>query len=86
MVRHEIGKISGPSLHQARHGGQTTKFLHGIGVLWEGGVNSQDLCDLQSLVVFFFARGIDPHSSPLLAWQSTGPSPSQKGGLGRHNT
>jgi hypothetical protein len=33
MVRHEIGKVSGPGLHQARHGGQTTKILHGIGVL-----------------------------------------------------
>jgi hypothetical protein len=43
MVKHEIGKVSGPSLHQALHGGQTTKILHGIGVLWEGNLNSQDL-------------------------------------------
>lgn len=48
MVRHEIRKVSGPSLHQARHGGQTTRILHGIGVLWEGNLNSQDLCELQS--------------------------------------
>lgn len=32
MGRHEIGKTS-PGLHQARHGGQTAKILHGIGVL-----------------------------------------------------
>ena len=53
MVRPKIGKVSGPSLHQARHGGLTTKILHGIGVLWEGNLNSQDFCELRSLVAFF---------------------------------
>jgi hypothetical protein len=76
MVRHEIGKISGPGLHQARHGGQTTKFLHSIGVLWEGNLNSQDFCEFQFLVTFLFTRGIDPHSSPLSHGSLLAPSRS----------
>ena len=66
MVRHEIGKIFRPSLHQVRHGGQTTKNLawhrRPLGRQFE---QSRPLVSFNLLSHSLFARGIDPHSSPL---------------------
>jgi len=80
MVRHEIGKIFRPSLHQVRHGGQTTKNL-----AWHRRPLGRQFEQSGPFVSFnLLSYSYLLEELTLIGHPTTGPSPRQKGDLVRH--